>query len=105
MWKTGREPCDLMEKSRVLWGSLGLYRRKVMGKNSFRMVTHKNLLEGVSYGRHMADFGTPAIMFEVILVSDINVLRSMNYSTILRALSDTEIQVTGRFAGTCGDFS
>lgn len=37
----------------------------------------------------MADFGTAAIMFEVILFSDINVLRSVNYSTILRALNDT----------------
>lgn len=37
----------------------------------------------------MADFGTPAIMFEIILFSVINALRSINYSTILRALNDT----------------
>lgn len=34
------------------------------------------------------EFGIPAIMFEDILCSDIHVLRSVNYSTILRALKD-----------------
>lgn len=38
----------------------------------------------------MADFGTPTIMFEVILFSDISVLGSMNYSAVLRALNDTD---------------
>lgn len=38
----------------------------------------------------MADFGTPTIMFEVILFSDTSVLASMNYSAVLRALNDTD---------------
>lgn len=37
----------------------------------------------------MADFGTPTIMFEVILFSDTSVLGSVNYSALLRALNDT----------------
>lgn len=53
----------------------------------------------------MADFGTPAIIFDVILFSDISVLRSMNYSAILRALNGTQIQVTGGFEGPYGPFS
>ena len=35
MWKTRREPRDVVENSRVLRGSWGLHRRKVMGKKSF----------------------------------------------------------------------
>lgn len=54
----------------------------------------------------MGDSGAPAVMLEVILMfSDIIVLRSVNYLTILRALNSTEIQVTGGFEGTCGAFS
>lgn len=38
----------------------------------------------------MADSGTPAVTFEVILMfSDIIVLRSVNYLTIFRALNNT----------------
>lgn len=52
----------------------------------------------------MAESGTLAIMFGVILFSDITVLRSKNYSAVLRALNDTYIQITSRFERDCGAF-